>query len=109
MRTTQGVEREAAMRRVYCDEDDCLLPAERGPKCRGHAARAERGKVRSGPLRERLSSWQQLHAAALALADADAEDDAEYHRAEQLFRYHGRRYFCPPDCPGKGCGRSRGD
>lgn len=97
------------MRRAYCDEDECLLPAERGGKCRGHAARAERGKVRAGPLRERLSSWEQLHAALLAVADADAEDDAAYRRAVNLFRYHGQRYFCPADCARKGCGRSGGD
>ena len=94
------------MGRTYCDEDECLLPAERGGKCRGHAARAERGKITAGPLRPRLTTWALFHEAVLQLADCDPEDDSAYHRAEALVRYHGRRFFCPPDCGRKGCGRS---
>lgn len=71
-----------------CAADECLRPAVgRQRYCMAHDQRQTRGQKLSTPIAERYESpFQRLVAAAIALADADSEDDVAFNRALDRLR-----------------------
>ena len=63
-----------------------------GTMCAMHYKRRERGSCMSDPKRERLTPWGRVVEAALELADADTEDDGDYHRREARLRMAAKRW-----------------
>lgn len=65
-----------------CEVEGCSRPIEQGTLCAAHRKRRYRGRPMSTPLRsDRRAPAEELLNAALALADASSEDDAEWARA----------------------------
>ena len=66
-----------------CRAEECLNPAARGEYCWTHVKRNQRGQddAPRGPSRSEL-----LREAAIGMADADADDDAAFERADANLR-----------------------
>ncbi|MDP1824919.1 MAG: hypothetical protein Q8L48_16805 [Archangium sp.] len=66
-----------------CGFDSCDRPVEKGGLCAGHRKQKQRGG-RLEPLNDalagRLTPAQNLHEAAMRLADSDSEDDRAFSR-----------------------------
>ena len=69
---------------AMCSFDDCVHPAESSGLCAAHRKQRQR-TGRLVPVVERLEPRARLREAALALADADSEDDRAYDLAERRF------------------------
>lgn len=90
------------MSTTFCTVDGCLRRAKRDASglCEGHTKRAQRGTTVAGGLLERTSSrytpyaspLERLQEAALRLADADAEDEGAYQRAQDALRKAAEAY-----------------
>jgi len=90
------------MSTTFCTVDGCLRRAKRDASglCEGHTKRAQRGATVAGELLERTSSrftpyqspLERLQEAALRLADADTEDEADYQRAQDSLRKAAEAY-----------------
>lgn len=70
----------------FCTVPDCLNLEHASGLCVGHFRRKARGRPVGTPLREVLTPFSRLEAAALAYADAPADDDAEFHRLQVALR-----------------------
>lgn len=90
------------MSTTFCTVDGCLRRAKRDASglCEGHTKRAQRGTTVAGELLERSNSrytpyaspLERLQEAALRLADADTEDEADYQRAQDSLRKAAEAY-----------------
>ena len=69
---------------AMCSFDDCVHPAESSGLCAAHRKQRQR-TGRLVPVVERLEPRARLREAALALADADSEDDRAARRAQVRF------------------------
>lgn len=73
---------------MTCSVEGCLRPVEAGGLCAGHRKRKTRGTTIAGELRDDTRSPAEiLTDAAIALADADAEDDEAWRRAKKSHEY----------------------
>jgi hypothetical protein len=74
--------------RQFCSIADCFEEAEAHGLCSTHRKREARGQSVTAPLRAPTydSPFHRAHEAAMALADAPTDDDAEYRRREDRFR-----------------------
>lgn len=80
-----------------CSVDGCPNAAKRGDLCWAHLKRRARQKPMTDPLsykaRGYSSPWEHLQRAAVRLADADSEDDAEYERRKDVLRKAALAYI----------------
>lgn len=58
-----------------CMREGCGRPEHKAGLCRGHYARKLRGDTSDSPLDDTLTPWERVVEAAIALADADCEED----------------------------------
>jgi hypothetical protein len=66
----------------YCTAPGCDDSTRQGRAyCDFHRRRLDRGKPLTAPKKVRLNPRERLHEAALAWADADAENEAAYQKA----------------------------
>lgn len=69
---------------MSCGFDGCDRPVEKGGLCAGHRKQRQRGDGTLTPLNDalagRLTPAQNLHEAAMRLADSDSEDDRAFGR-----------------------------
>lgn len=78
---------------MFCAYPDCVDQAQPGGTlCYAHAKRQWRGQDMRTPKRERLDPWGRVVTAAIELADADSEDDQDFHRREARLRAAARRW-----------------
>lgn len=78
---------------MTCAVADCLEPARpRSPHCEAHYKRSQRGSRVAGAVRKHESRWATLVEAALKLAEASAENDDDFRRAEHRLRMAAARY-----------------
>ncbi len=70
----------------YCTVPGCSNEEEAGGLCFGHRYRKKHGLPMSPPLRERTTPWGRVQEAVLAIADADSENDADYHASKARLR-----------------------
>lgn len=71
-----------------CQQTDCYRTARRGGRwCSTHEKRAERDQDMSAPVQPRYESpAERIYEAAYALADAHAESEEAWERAQARFR-----------------------
>lgn len=73
---------QPGVRERTCEIEGCSRPVESGTLCAAHRKRRYRGKPLNEPLRAtHRAPKAELLDAVLAVADANAEDDAEWTRA----------------------------
>ena len=74
-------------RERYCVVDGCVRLAEGADLCATHRKRVQRGVQLGLPIAEKfVSPWERVTAAAIDLADVDAEDDLAHARAEDRLK-----------------------
>lgn len=77
-----------------CEAPDCLNQVRHGAMCETHAKRLQRGSLLTAPVQPKNRTPRQAFLdAALRYADAAAEDDEEFLRANWALMQAGRRYF----------------
>ncbi len=72
-----------------CEAPDCLRPTRNGRYCEAHAKRLQRG-ASLGPVQEARTPWERFVDAVLRYAEA--EEDADYQRAEWNLKDAARRW-----------------
>lgn len=80
---------------MSCRVDDCGLEVVAHGYCAAHYKRHRRGGDLAAPKQERLSPRQRAIEAAIALADADSEDDKAAGKAEANFKTAVSRWRDP--------------
>jgi hypothetical protein len=61
-----------------CSVSGCARPAEKAGLCAMHRKRQQRGVGLDAPEQERLSPYERLLVATLAVCDADPDDDQDF-------------------------------
>lgn len=77
---------------MNCSVADCEKPAAKSGLCWAHAKQRLRGQPLTTVASRHASPLDRLREAALDYADADADEDAEFGRAEDNLRKAARAY-----------------
>lgn len=83
-----------------CQGPDCDKPAERDGHCRGHRQQKYEGRELTPLAPRKQTRWQILSEAALAYADANAEDQAEWRRRQSRLIMAARKYSAANEVSG---------